>query len=98
MTKFQLLHGTTYLGDLEFSEGKYKFQLSKDISLEEWNRIHWLFPLKDTTEIQSDTFFDSLNIRLPIQLRRADNETKLEYIKKENLKVISDSYQLESVK
>ncbi len=97
MAKFQLLHGTTYLWDLEFSDGKYKFLLSKDISLDEWNKIHWLFPLKDTTEIQSDTFFDSLNIRLPIQLRRADNKTKLEYMKQKKLKVISDSYKLESV-
>ncbi len=40
MAKFQLLHGTTYLGDLEFSNGKYKFQLSNKISLEQWNRIH----------------------------------------------------------
>lgn len=97
MAKFQLLHGTTYLGDLEFSNGKYKFQLSKDITLDQWNRIHGLFPLNGTSEIQSDTFFDSLNIRLPIQLRRADDKTKLEYIKQENLRVISDSYKLESV-
>jgi hypothetical protein len=97
MAKFQLLHGTTYLGDLEFSNGKYKFQLSKDITLDQWNQIHGLFPLNGTSEIQSDTFFDSLNIRLPIQLRRADNATKLKYIKEKSLKVISDSYKLESV-
>ncbi|MBP9812364.1 hypothetical protein KBC86_03205 [Candidatus Gracilibacteria bacterium] len=98
MAKFQLLHGATILGDLEFSNGKYKFQLSKDISLEQWNRIHGLFPLKDKNEIQSDTFFDSLNIRFPIQLRKADNNTKLEYIRDKKLKVISDSYELHSVK
>lgn len=97
MAKFQLLHGSTYLGDLEFSNGKYKFQLSDKITLDEWNRIHGLFPLNGTNEIQSDTFFDTLNIRLPIQLRRADDKTKLEYIKQKNLKVISDSYKLESV-
>lgn len=96
--KFQLLHGNTYLWDLEFSNGTYKFQLSKDISLEDWNRIHGLFPLNDTTEIQSDTFFESLNIRLPIQLRRADNKAKLEYMKNRKLKVVSDSYELQSVK
>jgi hypothetical protein len=98
MTKFQLLHGNTILGDLEFSHGKYKFQLSKDITLEQWNRMHGLFPLNDTNEIQSDTFFESLNIRLPIQLRRAENNAKLEYMKDKKLKVLSDSYELQSVK
>ena len=97
MAKFQLLHGNTILGDLEFSNGKYKFQLAENITPEQWNRVHGLFPLNNTNEIQSDTFFDTLNIRLPIQLRRADDKTKLEYIKQKNLKVISDSYKLESV-
>jgi hypothetical protein len=83
---------------LEFSHGKYKFQLSKNITLEQWNRIHGLFPLNDTNEIQSDTFFESLNIRLPIQLRRADDKTKLEYMKDRKLKVVSDSYELQSIK
>lgn len=96
--KFQLLHGTTNLGDLEFINDKFKFQLSKDITLEDWNRIHGLFPLKDTTEIQSDTLFESLNIRLPIQLRRVENKAKLEYMKDKKLKVVSDSYELQSVK
>jgi hypothetical protein len=95
--KFQLLHGTTNLGDLEFSNWKYKFQLAKNITLEDWNRVHWLFPLNNTTEIQSDTFFESLNVRLPIQLRRADNKAKLEYMKERKLKVVSDSYELQSV-
>jgi hypothetical protein len=54
--------------------------------------------LKDTTEIKSDTFFESLNIRLPIQLRRADDKTKLEYMKDRKLKVVSDSYELQSIK
>jgi hypothetical protein len=97
MTKFQLLHGTSYLWDLEFSNGKYKFQLAPNISPEDWNRVHGLFPLNDMNEIQSDTFFDSLNIRLPIQLRRADNTTKLRYMKEKKLKVISDSYALQSI-
>lgn len=86
------------LWDLEFSHWKYKFQLSKDVTLEQWNRIHGLFPLNDTNEIQSENFFESLNIRLPIQLRRADNKQKLDYMKGSKLKVVSDSYELQSVR
>jgi len=94
MKKFELFHNENYLWDLIFNKWSYEFILNPSIKLEEWNQKYWILPLKDTKELKNKDLFDQLNVRLPFQLRKSQNTSKLNFIEKSFLKVISDNYQL----
>jgi len=94
MNKFHLYHGDKYLWDLTFDKWKYKFKLSPDITIDKWNDEYGIIPLDNVSELQQDTLFEQLNIRLPLELRKTQDEKKLIYIRDNYLKVVSDRYQL----
>jgi hypothetical protein len=76
--------------DMYFN-GKFLFVLDDNIDLEFWNRIG-LILVDDSRKKESSDLFSYVNSRLPIELRNADKEAKLEHIKKYGLEVASDSF------
>jgi hypothetical protein len=95
MEKFILYFRDKNLGNLEFKDGIYIFKPNPDISHLEWERFYNIIPISNnSTTIKSKKLFDQLNLRLPPKIRSEKEEKKIDYIKKSNLRVISDSYQL----
>ena len=101
MTKFQLCHeyeGTKkVLGTMSFN-GKFIFELDKEFDVDSWNR-HGIIPVDPVTRtIESNDLFAYINTRLPIDLREAQKEEKIEYINKSGLRTPSDKFVFEAIK
>lgn len=96
MRKFRLLHedGQSY-GLMTFN-GKFTFTLNNDVNVDVWNRIGFI-PLGTDGYIESHDLFAHLNSRLPITLRVAPNEEKLDYIARDGLRVASDGFYLQEL-
>jgi hypothetical protein len=74
--------------------GKFVFILDKNIPNKVWNEIGFIPLDNNKTETESDDLFYYLNARLPMDLRKEKPETKLDYIRKNGLRVASDSFVL----
>lgn len=80
-----------------FFNGKFLFQLNENVDIELWMR-HGIIPVnKKTRKIESDDLFAYINSRLPIELRTAKKNEKIEYIKKSGLRTPSDKFVFEAV-
>ena len=57
--------------------------------------MYGLIPIANDGEVSSDHFFEQLNVRFPLTLRKIrDEKKKWDYIENSHLKVASDSYEL----
>ena len=96
MTEFKLIFETTSGKKITFGKmffnGKFVFELDESIPVELWERIG-IFPIsKESKRIEATELFEYLNDRLPIRLRKADKDEKIEYIEKSGLRVPSDNF------
>ncbi len=96
--KFLLVHDgfQKIYGQMSFN-GKFTFELDDGISLDYWNRIGFI-KLDQARKIECEDLFEHLNARLPITLRSASNEEKLQYIERTGLRVASDGFFLKEQK
>lgn len=94
-TKFKLVNESLNLnlGTITFN-GKFVFELDKNISHELWNSIGFIPMENGQSTAESVDLFYYLNSRLPMNLRKKTPKSKLDYIKDSGLRVVSDSFVL----
>ncbi|MFH1546614.1 MAG: hypothetical protein ABIE14_04515 [Patescibacteria group bacterium] len=95
MKKFKLIHGKKEFGTMSFN-GFFIFELRGDIDLKEWEKFGIIPVDEKTRKCESVDLFNYINSRLPIHLRNADKEEKIEYIARSGLKVASDNFEFVS--
>lgn len=79
-------------GEFIFEKTKLSFRLKPEISPELWNRVGF-FPLSsDRRSTFGQSIVYVINSRLPLKLRNAPLEEKIQYITMNGLKVASDSF------
>lgn len=97
--KFNLVYNQdgnkVIFGELIFN-GKYVFHLNDNIDLNKWDKFGIIPVDPDTRRFESNELFPYINARLPIALREAPKEVKIEYIKANGLRVPSDSFYFEA--
>jgi len=96
MNKFTLVYqlpDATHkkMGYLSFN-GKFVFELDESIPTELWQKVG-IIPVDPVTrKRESVDLFAYINARLPIDLRNASKDSKLDYIKRSGLRVPSDNF------
>ncbi|MDP2691005.1 MAG: hypothetical protein Q8O95_01205 [bacterium] len=97
MMKFNLVYNrdgkTEKFGTMTFN-GKFIFELEKNVSFERWEQVGIIPVDRKTLKFESNDLYFYLNSRLPLHLRKASKDQKLAYIEKSGLKVPSDNFQL----
>jgi hypothetical protein len=84
-------------GEVSFN-GKFTFKLSEDVDPSVWQKIG-IIPLEEgQRSIEVKDLFTYLNSRLPLDLRDASQDKKLDYIKTNGLQVASDNFKLVPVR
>lgn len=97
MKKFLLIYNVggnkepIKFGTMSFN-GKFVFELEKDISYDLWKKVGIIQVNPKTRKIESKNLFSYINARLPIMLRKESVKAKMDYIEKSQLKVPSDRF------
>ena len=95
MKKFHLVYDhdgkQVVFGTMSFN-GKFVFELKKEVPYEYWERIGIVPVDPKTLKYESPNLYSYLNARLPIHLRKASKKQKLDYICESGLKVPSDNF------
>jgi len=95
MKKFALIYQREgkdkIFGYLYFNK-KFIFELSEDVPYDLWERFGIIPVDEKTRKFVSDDLFYYINARLPIKLRNASKEEKLDYINESGLRVPSDNF------